>query len=411
MISLPRGEYFVDLNAEYEPCLQRVKVDKFSELNFFIKPYDTFFSGKIYWENDKPASGVVVTAHKKDNGHLFQGVTDEKGQFVLGIEPGEYIVNIDQIDDKLLSITNQEIHSAMPSQSTFRAAKGETVVQNFRFLLCAQSIQDSCTYSSADKNADLVKAVFWANSDNRQKLCRNLSNTNTGYASSTADASLVRLVAQNEVSFSPVRLTNPVRRDDHNAKHVFNFDTESSLMTLRGKVFDDRGKPVVGAWIAARHAWENSHAAHLITRSNERGEYILDLSLEGDWRIGVFSPNINALPVMYYKYVTKGIRCDQLNFVLSRKNVFLADDERILQSSKISVMPRASAFRSKPIDYELPEMASAKANMPILDHKELVKLIDSQLSQGFHSVVWDGQEEKNRLIMEKVSPSHLITGE
>ncbi|MDZ7314566.1 MAG: carboxypeptidase-like regulatory domain-containing protein [candidate division KSB1 bacterium] len=410
-ISLPQADYFVDLNADCKPCSQRVGVDKFSELNFFIKPYDTFFSGKVYLDNDIPASGIAVIAKKKDSGQLFQGVTDEKGEFVLGIEPGDYVVDIDQTNDKLSSIYMPELYSAMPSQFTFRAEKGEIVAQNFHFLLSTQSSSRIFTCNKAEENDAPAKVVCWADSEKLQKFYHSLSNADAGYALGMGNASLVRLFAQNEGGSSLVPLPNPNRRIDHNASHTLNFAAETSLMTLRGKVLDERGKPLVGVWIVARHAWENSPAAHLITRSNDRGEYALNISLEGDWRIGVFSQSMSALPAIYYKYVAKGIRCEPLNFVLSRKNVFLAGDERMLEPTPLSVMSRASAYRSKPIGYELPKMDSAKADIPILDDKELVKLIDSQMSQGFHSIVWDGQDEKSRLIMEKVNPSRLLNGE
>ena len=180
----------------------------------------------------------------------------------------------------------------------------------------------------------------------------------------------------------------------------FNFDRQATLMSLSGRLVDDDKKPLPGVYVVAFNEWENGPEGHLITRSDENGEYFFDITREGDWRVGVYVAGGHPSPSMYYKYLAAGVRYGNLDFVLTPEKAGIAKNNGQLQLADFYVLPHLPDpfMKSATIDFILPKAGYTQVEVLTMDGKELVKLIEEQMSKGYQKIMWDGKDDQGNAI-------------
>lgn len=373
-------------------------------LDFAAQSYRTFLSGKVAFESGEPVADVSVILQNSTDLKIYHGRTDEDGCYRIGVDPGDYSVTINQYFAKYLGndIWPDGFY-AQPESVTLHIPVGSTCERNFQFSPYPAVINGVCSLNGAPLQDVLIQGISYDPETKKQELFQTFSQADGSYSLGVKLHVVTSLFAQKQGLYS---LSLPdVHNLDMKEETVrdgmdFKFDKQATLMSLSGRLTDEQNNPINGAYVAAFNEWENGPDGHLISRSDENGEYFIDVKCEGDWRLGVFTADRHPSPSMYYKYLSSGVRYTNLDFVLTDDKARLARSNGQLRLADFYVMPHLPDpfFKGTTIDFILPQSSLTEVEVLSIDGKQLVTLIDEQLSRGYQKIRWDGKDGEGNII-------------
>ncbi|RPI01743.1 MAG: hypothetical protein EHM72_05775 [Calditrichaeota bacterium] len=415
------GEYRIDLTAGVWNVFATNRLDQLykdapmrrlhifsgqiSKTDWQMQKYESFVCGRVYQEDHTPSADISIILQNTKEFKIFHGRTDQNGNYCIGVQAGEYNITLNQYFSKYLGNDHwPEGFYAFPESNTFTIQPGQQLFKDFEFRPYQAFISGRCTLNGQPVADVLVQGIGIDPKSKKQVLFQTFSQADGAYTLGIQPFVMTSLFAQKQglYTLSKSEFKNYDMKSELLKRDInFCFDKQATLMSLSGRLVDEQQRPVAGAYVVARNDWDTGPDGHLIVRSNDNGEYFIDVRTEGDWRIGAFtSRNSQSAPSLYFKYLVNGVSYKNLDFVLSQHSSMIAQTNGQLDLSDFYVLPHMPDpfFKQTTIDFILPHSGYTEVEVLSIDGEELVTLIDEQLSRGYQKITWDGKDDEGNII-------------
>ncbi len=426
-ITNPQGEYKIDLKpGQYTVYLKgtrqhkeaqrraRVVADEHRRIDFAAEQWPARVTGRVLL-NEQPVAGVCVVLQGNTDDQVYFGITDDEGRYCIGAEAGEYRLRLDPEDSRQFGggiwpqgcfVAQEEIRIVL--------GRGAAVEKDFVYLPYPAVITGRCLLENKPVADASIQAVGIDPQNGRRRVYRCFSDKDGRFMLGVDQVKLLTLYAQKQGLFSTVisdaEMLDIRNRSFQSEVHL-TFDRASSLMSISGRVIDEKGRPLADVPVVARHADASSPEGHLITHTNAEGNYFFDIVKEGDWRIGAIALGRTISPQLSFKFLTSGVRYENVDFVVGGGLPMLANGST-LHIYKLGLLPRLPDDFSKSLltGFVFPQSGYAEIPLTTPDAERLAELIDEQLSRGYRPISWDGEEKQGTAIADGIR-LHRITSE
>ena len=411
-VQLSTGDWHVQtthvVNQEYQNSMKALSIQQNQTIPFMVKTkkFDAFVTGQAHFENNAPVENITVALQNTQSLEIVHARTDEQGYYKVGVAPGEYVFAATPYFSRYLG-NHYWPHGffAQPSVDTVSIQHGE-IIQNLCFRPYTSFIRGVCMSDGKPLADVLVQGVAIDPETNEQKLYQTFSHADGSYALGILQRNAISVVAQKE-GYTPTPLAGFPHIDLHekSTQESFNFQfkKQHSLMSLSGHVYGQNSQPLSDVYVIAYNVWEHTPRGHLITQTDARGQYFFDIKVEGDWQIGIYKKDAEVQPDMYYKYMSPGLKYNDLNFVVS-SDLNARTNKGRLVFAEFGIVPHFPNpfFKETIIDLVLPSSSHTHVEVLDMDGNELTTLVDHDLSGGFQKVRWDGTDDFGNVIANGV---------
>ena len=402
-LDLYPGEWLISLshpvNQYYKPSVpKRVKITKNSEyLKLFAQQYDAFISGQARFSNGDPVENItIVLQHQKS--HLYYHTqTDDRGNFRIGVEPGLYKMVSSQYYAKYLGNHYwPEGFYGQPVNDVLTVSKNQTSHGIIQFLPYPSVIRGTCHQNGTPLDDVLIQGIAIDPLTGRQKLFQTFSNRDGAYTLGVCRCKILSLIAQKSGGYSSSdQLYENIDMTETSSTLGYDFNfSKSTIMSLSGKVVDSDNRPLADVSVVAYNQYEPLPEGHLITRTDQRGEYHFEVNLAGDWQIGVFKNDYLAHPQIYYKYLSPGITYHNLDFILSTDKKHTLGSLGKLKLADFNILPHYPdpLYNETVIDFVLPKAGFTQIEVFDIHGQKIVTLLQDKLSCGYQKICWNGKD-------------------
>ncbi|MFC1619451.1 FlgD immunoglobulin-like domain containing protein [Candidatus Neomarinimicrobiota bacterium] len=120
------------------------------------------------------------------------------------------------------------------------------------------------------------------------------------------------------------------------------------------------------------------------------------------------------VPVKQTRQMRHGVLIGQYQKAAYLRNAIAKSPDSVNTISVRQNYPNASNPETR-IQYDLPEAASVNLIIYDILGREVIKLLDQQMSSGYHTIIWDGRDRTGRTMPSGMyfarmgSPSYTIT--
>jgi len=395
--ALVAGTFFFQSNYQASDTLSlSIGAAEIKTQDFALKPFESFLEGSVKKLSGAPLAGLLITAFTLDDRTTNSGMTDENGEYRIGISPGQVVVSCSPLLNMAVAgDVWPEGFYADPEVDTLALSPGQTARRNFILKPYESSITGVCTLDGQGISGVTITGISIDQQTYSMAIYSTKTKSDGAYRLGVHSGIVATLNAYKEkhtvdpmFGYQNIMLLPGQTKTDYN----FTLSAADFYASFSGKVTYDGGSAASDVYVVAYAENMLNANGFRIQYTDQNGEYAFQ-NLDADgWRIGVYKSVHTSDPAMYVEDIWGGGDLTGRDFVLMQGSAVepgesrsLPDEFRVLQNYPNPFNPATK------IIFSLPEGAFVTVRVFNVTGQLVATLLDATLEAGMHTARWDGR--------------------